>query len=605
MKSILNIYSALFLCMLFVFASCTDEAKYDPAAQLTNQQIYFPNTLPAKQELSKEKTSFNIELKRLDKADDFSVILKVSQEGEDFVIPTIANFAAGEESTTITIAYDPDALEYDDFHPVTISLADVSYTTYYGKSDYKFEAGVPAPWESIGKGQYMDNWAFGDDEGFIEVEFQRHMINPNRYRVESPYREGDYVDFDILPVGSVHKGVTITMEGLVNFVDFYVGYNTNYSSDIFAFHPSRFLKYVAESFWKYNSVKQYSVDNKPEIIYLAPYYYMDGIGGWDVSQSNGIITIVFPGVELSDYSVEIAYKGRYTDESEKDYAIAKVILGEDVVSAKVALIQGDDAESAIEGVIDGTLTSVEISESGDVQIPCENTGQYMFVVVTFNDEGDPKESASRMFRFVSSHDVETWTSLGMATYTDGFVALYYGAKEAPTYQIEIQESDQNPGKFRLVNPYGADYPYNEPGDWDDSRNYYLEINAMDPQGVYIDFQNTGLNWGDGDYYAYSFASYFMDNGNTFEEVKAEGFCGTFVNGIITFPINNLLGAFPESGDMFYANMKGEFKLVMPGADLLGKRSFGTSNYKSFTKELKVSAIKKRDLVLMSTAKLDN
>ncbi len=54
------------------------------------------------------------------------------------------------------------------------------------------------------------------------------------------------------------------------------------------------------------------------------------------------------------------------------------------------------------------------------------------------------------------------------------------SREVPTYMVEVEESMTQPGLYRLVNPYGAAFPYNEPGDYDADNNYYLTINAVDP-----------------------------------------------------------------------------------------------------------------------------
>ena len=161
---------------------------------------------------------------------------------------------------------------------------------------------------------------------------------------------------------------------------------------------------------------------------------------------------------------------------------------------------------------------------------------------------------------------EVFKSLGMAQYTDDIVAPMF--IEAPVYQpyeVEIQESVDNPGKYRLVNPYGEAYPYNEPGDWDASQDYYLVINAQNPNQVYIDYQPLGLDWGMGMMYVYSYASYLMDNGKTPAEVAASGKFGTLENGVITFPDKSLFFAMPSyNSSLYYANQSGAFKVVLPG-----------------------------------------
>ena len=96
-----------------------------------------------------------------------------------------------------------------------------------------------------------------------------------------------------------------------------------------------------------------------------------------------------------------------------------------------------------------------------------------------------------------------------------------------------------------------------------SLRYNIEINAADANGVYIPVQNTGLNWGDGNFYVYSMAAYYLDNGASLDETKAKGVCGTLKDGVITFPSKSLLFAFFESDASLYQTGDG-FKLVLPG-----------------------------------------
>lgn len=137
-----------------------------------------------------------------------------------------------------------------------------------------------------------------------------------------------------------------------------------------------------------------------------------------------------------------------------------------------------------------------------------------------------------------------WESLGMADYTDDIVASYYSIDNL-TYKVEIQESKTYPGLYRLKNPYGAGFAYNE------STNYredvYMYFNATNPAAVSVKYpsayQKLGINWGKG------------------EMNLAQLSAGTMVDGVITFPTKGLAIYQGESGS--YANYSGLFKLVLP------------------------------------------
>ena len=160
---------------------------------------------------------------------------------------------------------------------------------------------------------------------------------------------------------------------------------------------------------------------------------------------------------------------------------------------------------------------------------------------------------------------EEWRSLGMATYTEDCVTTYFNVENV-SYQVEVREKTDQPGLYRIINPYGAAYPYNEEGDYDTSKEYFIEIDATDPEGVYMPgVYGTGMNWGYGEFSISSLAYYYMaTNGATFEEVKDAGYCGVLADGVITFPAKSLLISLAEynGGNFYYANNNGAFRLDM-------------------------------------------
>lgn len=153
-----------------------------------------------------------------------------------------------------------------------------------------------------------------------------------------------------------------------------------------------------------------------------------------------------------------------------------------------------------------------------------------------------------------------WKSIGKCLYTDAYISSMYNVPEVPTYLVEVEESMTKPGLYRLVNPYGADFMYNEPGDYDPDNNYYLTINATNPAKVYIEESPTGCNWGEGEFIFFSIAGLRIAQGNP---AAAEGNYGTVKNGVITFPKGSLLAAIGSDG-WYTCNSNGKFKLVLPG-----------------------------------------
>lgn len=147
---------------------------------------------------------------------------------------------------------------------------------------------------------------------------------------------------------------------------------------------------------------------------------------------------------------------------------------------------------------------------------------------------------------------EEWFSLGKGTYRDDFVASIYGVENV-TYEVEVQMS--NSGKIRMVNPYGAAYPYNEEGDYDPNANYYLTFDISNPDAVLMDpsRQELGLDWGYGMFSIYHLGS---------------AYAGTFSDGVLTFPQNAFYIAMADyngGNGSWYANENGQFALALPGS----------------------------------------
>lgn len=617
MNKIKNILSAMLLLALpLAFTACGDDVEYSPADKPVNAQVYFPTTNGATVDLSKDKTSFDVTLMRAKTDEAITVPITATGGGSFFTIPTSVSFAQGVDKAVLSISYNPESLEYDAYSEIKLTIGDESATTPYGMAQYVFKAGIPAPWTSLGKATFSDAFLFANK---YSVELQRNDLNPSLYRLVDPYSEGltkegftsngdqsPYVEFTLLKPGDKIGDVTITMEDLVYFPYYCTGFfntSNDYNTNVDAHHPSDFSSLNSEAAWTFNRVLQYQADGTPAGVQLAPYYYMNGHGGWNNTQADGIITIIFPGASLKDYTINVEYKGRFTNVGGDNYAVADIQLGADVENAKVVMVEGNDIQAAINGILDGSLEGIEISQSGSVNIPSTANGLCSIVAVGYG-EGESQEVAYTSFEFSAGTD--RWMSLGTALYTEDLMTTLYKV-DNPTYEVEIQENSENPGVYRLVNPYGEAYPYNEPGDWDDSQNHYLVINAQDPEGVFIDQQKMGLNWGDGALIISSLAANYLGQGATLEEVKAKGVCGSLADGVITFPVKSLLCTLESETSFYYGNINGAFKVVLPeaaatvqtqattksvkapGVQSTGKKAFSPSN-KVSSRELKFGIV---------------
>lgn len=160
---------------------------------------------------------------------------------------------------------------------------------------------------------------------------------------------------------------------------------------------------------------------------------------------------------------------------------------------------------------------------------------------------------------------------GYEWYTDDIVTYAYGVPVGTTYPVKVEvredtiDEDYPNGKnglaglYRMIEPYGAGYPYNDPGDYVDGMN--IEIDARNPKQVFIRTQNMGMDWGDGDFYISSLAYQCLRNPANGDP---DEYYGKIENGAIIFPTNALLAAEANyNGGAFYqANKNGDFRLVI-------------------------------------------
>ena len=161
---------------------------------------------------------------------------------------------------------------------------------------------------------------------------------------------------------------------------------------------------------------------------------------------------------------------------------------------------------------------------------------------------------------------EVWAPVGTATWTDLFFGPWFGA-DPISYDVMLEESQDVAGRYRLLNVYGEPFPYNDPGDWDDSKDYYCVINADDPDKVWMETFDSGCNWGYGDFILTSDAGYYVTTyGVSIDELKEDEdvIFGTLKDNVITFPVDCILKAMASynNGSWYFGNHASEFVITL-------------------------------------------
>lgn len=586
MKILSRILSiALLLPALSVFVSCSEEQDgYVPAPQEKGAQVYFNSDNASSFTVTDVQNTFELSLGRVDTAETANYDLKVVADEATlplFNIPGAVAFEEGEAFAKIACSANTADMEYDKTYTVKVCVANAQDATLYGMDTLTISVTCPAPWKSLGKAKFAENFLDGSGT-YYDVEIQQNELAPNNFRLVEPYAEilGDiavdkYLEFFILPAGSEFADFTTDAEYVI-FNDYNTGqWNSNYAEDIFALHPYRFGRTPDK--WNYNVVLDYQENGLPGEVSLAPLYYLfnEG-GGWDKTEAN-TISILFPGYVKADYSASVEFAGIFTAKDGAIYATGNLALGADASDVKAVVMPADaDAAAVADAIAAGELEATDV-EAGRIEVPfnAEELGGSNFqIIVVVLADGAVKSVASSSFEYFGG-GTNPWQSLGTGIYTDDvLVPLFYEDGAPVSYEVEILEHTENPGLYRIMNPYAKSvHPL---GDDDYApEGMYIEVNATDAEGVYIQQQSLGMDWGYGEMQLVTNGARYLAS-NPFEVVKGAGYLGKVVEGVIVFPtFTQSNGAayqailfMGESG--YLAGMNSKMEITLPGANAFAR-----------------------------------
>ena len=283
-------------------------------------------------------------------------------------------------------------------------------------------------------------------------------------------------------------------------------------------------------------------------------------------------------MQAKDYTMTLNYEGVFTNPEGVTSAVASIELGEDATNVVAVVVSADDDASAVaDAIAAGDLEGTEVSgDYATAPIPEGMSGKLQMVVVVL-DDGVAKVVDSVFFEYYGG-GAEPWTSLGIGYWVDDVVVpIYTEAGQPYTYQVEIQESTETPGLYRVVNAYGPVAAAFQVSGGDKN----IEINAEDPNYVYILPQEIGMDLGYGAISIASLAGRYV-SAYGFDTVKEQlpNSFGKLENGVFNFPIFEAevsSGTIQyqmfeiEDGTAYYAATNGAFKVVLPGASADAKK----------------------------------
>lgn len=369
--------------------SCTEKSTYEPGPQASGAQYYFSSDQATSVNISHTTQSVSIDVFRLETGSASTATVSVVDESGliSSASSVTANFAAGSNKATLTFPVTPSDWEFAKNYPVNFTIFDES--TPYGKSELTVTYKYPTPLKSLGKAQLTENYFTG--QTFTPQVYQSE-IDPNEYHIQKFMgAKSEDLIIHVTKAGDKFGNVSFTQAGLVYFDDAWSGItyadvNSSGKPDqhIDVCHPAGFKSYSAdESKWAGSKVVLFQDNGIPAIVEIAPFYYISGLGGWDLTQNPANITIIFPGYEPKDYAVEANYAGLFTESDGTVYGEASVTLGADLEGGVAVIVPGAD-EDAIAAGIEKLVSDEAVAFDGStVRVPLPKdvqTGFYTIVV---------------------------------------------------------------------------------------------------------------------------------------------------------------------------------------------------------------------------------
>lgn len=344
-------YSLLMAAAVLAVVSCKDEERTTAGewnATTDYANLYFPTPSQTFELDPTDPTSVQIEVVRRNTQGALSVTFDQLQNDNNIFTVGSANFADGDSLATITVSF-PDA-EIGTAYNLELSTTDPRFVSAYSDSIIYNMSVTRIKWNLLGNATFVEGFWYELED--VCPIYQRDD-KPNQYRLEDPFKlareaeytdgnESEYLTFTIYSKTEVENNAgtdnEVTLIGknvadyigdddLVYFSPLNTGYfHPSYSADVMMYHPAHFSSLTD---WTYNHVVSYQKDAVevngvkrilPGRIDLAPYYYMIGVGGWNYTQSAGIVQIFFPGytdphvadIASDDFTWEEVFAGNFT-----------------------------------------------------------------------------------------------------------------------------------------------------------------------------------------------------------------------------------------------------------------------------------------------------
>lgn len=463
--------------MSVAFTACdSDDDDYVAATPEQGAKVYFLPENAKSVSLLDHAATIDVQLSRADNASALSVPVQFSASKDGvFTCPSSVDFAAGSNDATLTIAYDGTKLDYEEEVSFSITV-DNAASSLYGISSYTCTAMIPAPWVSLGVGTIVDDYItgfFGVENVSWAVEIEANQIVPGYYRLVNPYGAGypynEPGDFDASK--DYYLEIHAEDPAKVWIPTTTYGMDWGYGNFIFGSLAGYYMAKgdEASAAEYFGSLQDGIISFPADALLIGMSDYNDG--GLYTCNGSGAFKIVMPGTVLADYSVTVAYTGKFYDVEDNLYIAAELTsMGADVESVRLAVTSTSNADAMIQAIAtDATDAYVTLSAPGTVNLPMAadaESGKYCIVAVSYAN-GEAQEAAAATFKYTSlnGEPAESWTAYYIGNYT--YAQCFEGTDE----DLVLYGSDDDPLRCK-IEPWGngTAFVFN----WDEDDSIWVE-----------------------------------------------------------------------------------------------------------------------------------
>lgn len=590
-------YTLIALLAVFGLASCDkNDYEYSAPELVAGSQVYFPMTNATSIELNTLDGEFTIPVTRIDTTQAINAQLISKCSSDKYTVAEGIAFEANQKDAEIKVSYA--GLEYDEFDTLTITL-DADVATPYGGSECVLIVGAPAPWtpwcstkaEWAAAGMDADAWPFADCTGICTYTYTQ-IFGGDDTGLPFYYRQStiDPTQGEIR-VDNWCYGVSLVLSfnpqtNNIQILPQFTGYT---DGDVGDFYITDVSHWQGKDYYaSYPCV----YDSETGQIYLST--------AWMAGDNHascygyGAEFIQLDGFYIPDYSVVAEFDGVLT-KGDNVYAQVMVDYGVDAEAVKAYIAQkSDDAAAVADALASGDVEGFDVVK-GVNKFPLGDLSGELKVVIATIAGGEAQAVTSAGFEYYPAGDASPWKSLGMGLFTDGILTpLFYTDDQGnqtvptPTYAVEIKESTETPGLYRVMNPYSNSvYPYAENDCAEDG--LYLEVHAEDPNFVYVSQQSLGFDWGMGEMSFVTEAGRYVDAGYSKDVLLANDiYGGTLKDGVIDFHVfTSKSGANYQGylviGESAYYTGNAELKIVLPSAVPAGVKAMKMATKKHYSR----------------------